>query len=51
MKYSSLIILILCLLFWGMFINFAFAWSPECEKQFQESIEAECKRIKCRELD
>lgn len=47
------IMLVLCLAFWGIFFTYAFggSWTPECEKQFQESIDKECERIKCLPID
>lgn len=43
-------VVVFIIVFWGLVLNVAFAWSPECEAQFQESIEAECKVIRCEDL-
>ena len=44
-----LIFFLFLILFWGFVFNAAFGceWTAEQEKQFQESIEYECKYIKC----
>lgn len=44
-------LIILLILFFCLGVDKAMACSEEWEKQFQESIEEECKYIKCLPLD